>query len=183
MIVTSLGGEPERCMVRRHCATAPFGQTIRISVSGMSASASQVANVLPSRAETRDDLLYEPPGSPRLPRSDAVAERRCRRWSRWGGPHCLWLAFQDPLSICLTRHIGAVGIANQKMLADPVLIPTAAPRHCPESWQIRTGGAGWFADPIPSDFRNGGHLPALEVETGSLEITVHSTGLSGSSTL
>jgi hypothetical protein len=35
-------------MVRRHCATAPFGQTIRISVSGMSASASQVANFLPS---------------------------------------------------------------------------------------------------------------------------------------
>src|SRR3954453_23133834 len=75
------------------------------------------------------------------------------------------------------------GLANQKMLADPVLIPTAAPRHCPECWQIRTGGAGWFADPVPRDFRNAVTCQRWRSKPARWKFTVHSTGSSGSSTL
>src|SRR6185369_8469515 len=64
-------------MVRRHCGMAPLGQTIRISVSGIAATASQTASVLPRpvRSPSRK------PGRPAR-RAARIASRASTWWGR-----------------------------------------------------------------------------------------------------
>src|SRR3954470_15151962 len=105
-----------------------------------------------------------------------------------GVPHCLWLAFQAPLA----------GIPGSVINLFDQTYWSRGHRQSKKCWLIQSssrlrlhgivpnaGRSGQVVPgslltlfPVISDFRNGGHLLALEVGTGSLEITVHSTGLS-----